>query len=278
MAEYLLKHGADLSAKNYKGLRPVDVSTGGARTYLFYQTPSLERDLIEAIKRKDFMTVKQLIEKGTDINVQDGSNKNRPLHFAVQIKSYEITDLLLKNGAKIEAKRYYDLTSLHLAAIKGFVDIAELLIQNGADVNSLNNYQYTSLHKAVDHGHIQVVKLLIKYAADVNTKESFRQTFPLYTTAVNGNLAMAKLLLENGAIINEKNRYGETTLHIVSGSAWGDHRVLNKLFKFKNFKIAKKKGLFFDFDGDKKDDFAEVETSSMDMSYDIIDVYNILRC
>jgi ankyrin repeat protein len=49
----------------------------------------------------------------------------------------EIADFLLKSGASVQAKALGGVTTLHLAASKGYVQLAEVLLAHGADVNAL---------------------------------------------------------------------------------------------------------------------------------------------
>jgi ankyrin repeat protein len=50
----------------------------------------------------------------------------------------EIADLLLRSGASVEGKAL-GVTTLHLAASKGYLELAEVLLQHGADVNAQAN-------------------------------------------------------------------------------------------------------------------------------------------
>ena len=49
--------------------------------------------------------------------------------------------------------------------INGLVEIAEILIANGADLNAVDKYGRTPLTRAEDGGHKDVVKLLISHGA-----------------------------------------------------------------------------------------------------------------
>jgi ankyrin repeat protein len=44
--------------------------------------------------------------------------------------------LLIENGTDVNARNYVKLTPLHYAAAYGNSDLADLLIKNGADVNA----------------------------------------------------------------------------------------------------------------------------------------------
>jgi cytohesin len=57
---------------------------------------------------------------------------------------------------------------LHWAAYEGHKEIAELLISEGADVNAKADGGGTPLHQAAYEGHKEVAELLIAKGADAN--------------------------------------------------------------------------------------------------------------
>ena len=59
---------------------------------------------------------------------------------------------------------------MHYAAWRGKKEVAELLIANGADVNAKDVVGETPLHKAVIDGRKETTELLIAKGADVNAK------------------------------------------------------------------------------------------------------------
>ena len=64
------------------------------------------------------------------------------------------------------------LNPLHHATAGGHKEIAELLISEGADVNAKDDeYGSTPLHNAAANGHKEIAELLITKGADVNAKE-----------------------------------------------------------------------------------------------------------
>lgn len=51
-------------------------------------------------------------------------------------------------------------TPLHCAAMEGHKDMADLLIAQGADVNAIDSEKHTPLHDAIINGHKDVVELI----------------------------------------------------------------------------------------------------------------------
>ncbi|HUU16095.1 MAG TPA: ankyrin repeat domain-containing protein [Sedimentisphaerales bacterium] len=65
----------------------------------------------------------------------------------------------------LEASLTNTTTPLHSAAEKGHKDIAELLVANGADVNAENKWGETPLQQAKEKGHTEIAEILRKHGA-----------------------------------------------------------------------------------------------------------------
>ena len=77
--------------------------------------------------------------------------------------TWEITELLIANGADVNAKDKYPFTPLHIAALNGHKEIVELLIAAGADVNAEDGDGYTPLDCAIKDKHTETADLLRKH-------------------------------------------------------------------------------------------------------------------
>ena len=77
--------------------------------------------------------------------------------------------------------------------------MAELLIANGADVNAKDIDGWTPLRKAAFYGHREIVELLIANGADVNAKDDEGRT-PLDEAAGE----IADLLRKHGGETGEE--------------------------------------------------------------------------
>jgi ankyrin repeat protein len=95
--------------------------------------------------------------------------------------------------------------------------IMELLIEDGADVNARGYYGMTPLFPPVRAGREDCVKLLLEHGADPNRKEMYEGRTPLHTVALTHDREIAALLLRHGAEVNATDRRGNTPLKLLLG-------------------------------------------------------------
>ena len=94
------------------------------------------------------------------------------LHKVCENGNIESVKKHIDSRSDLNAKNMGGWLSLHSVANssdKG-VEITELLIANGADVNAKDNWGSTPLHSAVWAGHKKLVHLLIARGEDIHTK------------------------------------------------------------------------------------------------------------
>jgi len=140
-------------------------------------------------------------------------------------------------------------TVLHFAADMGYMELAQLLVVNGADVNARDKQERAPLHEAVAGVHRKsyattrgatarqeaqckaVADLLLSNQANANPKDKDGRT-PLHEAAWHGLTAMAKLLLANKAEVNAMDNYGATPLSKAGCYGWkGDDDETKKLLR-----------------------------------------------
>jgi ankyrin repeat protein len=180
-----------------------------------------------------------------------------PLHYAARQNHAEAAKLLLKAGAKIEAREANDITPLLMAISNNGMATAQLLIDSGADVNAMDWYGRTPLWEAVnvrnlyvdnatfkngiDRGPVlEVIRALLAAHANVNarTKETppfrnfllattgslewvdFTGQTPFLTAALAGDVTVMKLLLQNGADPHIDTFHGTSPLMAAAGVNW----------------------------------------------------------
>ncbi len=102
-------------------------------------------------------------------------------------------------------------TPLHYAALHGHKEVAEVLMANGADVNARDSSGQTPLHFAVAGGRKEIAGLLVSKGADVNARNNSGET-PLHLAVHNGRNEIAELLIAKGAELEAKDKNGNTPL------------------------------------------------------------------
>jgi ankyrin repeat protein len=94
---------------------------------------------------------------------------NTPLHYAVNLDSYEITQLLLEHHAQVNARNNAQTTPLHIAVRHRNTRIVHLLLTFGADANSLDATGTSPLHLTASYAHmkcgLEIIELLRTHGA-----------------------------------------------------------------------------------------------------------------
>lgn len=118
--------------------------------------------LEEAIKSKDLEGIKELLEKGAEVNPS-------VLTLAIYLKNITVIKLLLPHckNLNMPCENIGD-TPLMSAARKGLDTVVKLLIEKGASVNERNKHGQTALILAALEGKAKVVKVLLEKGADPN--------------------------------------------------------------------------------------------------------------
>lgn len=105
--------------------------------------------------------VAYLLKKGAKVNIPASNpSKVMPLHSAVAKNDYEICQLLLENGADVNATQMQGVTALQSAAHRGNLALVQLLVENGADLEMETSEGKTALSFAEEDGHEAVATFL----------------------------------------------------------------------------------------------------------------------
>lgn len=145
IVELLLSKGADCLVANHERALPLHVACDQGFV-----------DIVKLIMRLRFEFRAQMIE-ATD------NDYNTPLHLACNSGNVEVVKVLLLNGADPSACKLHDVTSLHIAAKKGFINIADVLLQDqNSDVNVPNSSFLSPLHFAAQFNQVKMIKFLLE--------------------------------------------------------------------------------------------------------------------
>jgi ankyrin repeat protein len=215
IAEVLMNHGAK-----------INIANSGKATALQIASATGHIRIVEF-----------LIRRAADVGAKD-SDGNTALHRAAQGGHAEVVSFLLSAGANIHAQEDWHggATALHLAAEQGHIEVVTLLVTKGADVNSVDRDGRTPLYYASFpivslqeqlrgsygvgygiRGHANVVALLVQKGGRINSKSKSGVT-ALHNAAKSYNHEMTSFLLAHGAEVNARDDYGQTPLHMASGS------------------------------------------------------------
>jgi ankyrin repeat protein len=168
--------------------------------------------------------VQLLLENGAELEAL-GRLGQTPLSEAAKNGHVAVVKLLLEKGAVLEVKDMGYRTPLSEAAKNGHEAVVELLVEKGAALEATDREVRTPLSEAAKNGHEAVVKLLLEKGAVLDATNGWDQT-PLSDAARNGHVAVVKLLLEKGAVLDNADLWGHTPL---SEAARNGHEAVVKL-------------------------------------------------
>ena len=151
----MIQNGAIIEAENNQGRTPLHAACGSP---------------FDSLK-----AVEKLVQKGAKINTKDLFGLT-PLHHAASSGSYLILEILIKNGANIEAETNSGRRSLHLAAdipigeiVSDYEKAAKILIQMGARLDIKDGDGQATIHLAILKRRPSMVEILVKNGVSLKT-------------------------------------------------------------------------------------------------------------
>ena len=171
----------------------------------------LNQTLYNAAAKGHSALVQVLLDEGAEIDANGGKNGT-----ALQIASIEgrpdVVRLLVQKGASqsITSKRYG--SPLCAAAEKGHQGTARILLEAGADLNDGGGWYAQPLVSAIVGQNINLVRLLMDAGADLNGQGG-RHGYPIAAAAALGRDDLIEELLERGARVNDGDDKGSDALY-----------------------------------------------------------------
>jgi ankyrin repeat protein len=195
--------------------------------------------LFAAIQKDDVGALNTLLHNGADINAKFTENGYTALMYAIQTKNLRTVRYLITRGANLNIQGTDGKTALHLAAASNNVDIFTTMIKSGAKpftTDYIGKYpldyvaaplkeqfetivaqaepdKNQALFSFVTKGSIQPVSHLIEEGADLNIRDKNGDT-PLMIAVRKNDTQMTNFLLSKGASTIPMNNAGEHALGI----------------------------------------------------------------
>lgn len=153
-------------------------------------------DLVQAVSAGSLEQVRSILNEAPALARSAGKHGETPLHLAARDGRMEIAQVLLENGADLNARSYQQRTPLVLAIENARPDLALAFIGRGADLKI-----GTPLLFAAKAGNKEVVAALLAKGADVSAPLEGR---PGGKTAMweAANKEIAQQLFDAGADVN----------------------------------------------------------------------------
>lgn len=165
--------------------------------------------------------VEELLKAGVDVNIRSGKQQLTPLISAACCGSMGAVELLVKEGADIDAQSSTGNTALMLAIDRGKIAVAHKLIEMGANLEIRGQKGWTALHNAAsggETGYKDIAKALLDTGASVDALSETMLT-PLHEAAGKSLHEIVKLLVDHGANVNARDKYSNTPLRMCASNA-----------------------------------------------------------
>ena len=198
------------------GLRSCELSARG--TLLHYAANFGLHSIIELVFN----------EHSQDVNAQDFTNFETPLHVASRYGHLEFARILIERGAGVATQNKAGQTPLHVVSLNGGwhpcfghqrfdtnpPQVARMLIERGADVSVQDKEGHTPLHLMSQYGQPEIAHILIESGADVSAQDEEGRT-PMHL-APQAGLVVIRMLIEHGTDVSAEDKDGRTPLHLAS--------------------------------------------------------------
>jgi len=187
----MLDHGADVNAKDQRGITPLMYAAAVGS--------------LEAMQR--------LLDKGADANARNAAGSTALMWTATDIAK---TRLLLQHHADATLVSNRGRSALFVAAMSDHsADIVRLLLANRADTHVLDETKMTALHAATVGSDAETIRLFLDAGLTVNAADAGGFT-PLMNAAQRGNVEAVNLLLARGADPNIVSALGDPSSHVTT--------------------------------------------------------------
>jgi len=199
MAKILLAHGATVEPPTNYGETPLHWAAHGINSM------GKQVDLVEFAET--------LIKNGANVNKKTGQGRSyrTPLSYAAESNNLAVAKVLISHGADVEGDGSSPLSAA--GANGDFVEMAQLLVENGAKINASSPTGWHPLMTAAGRGNIKVVNYLLAQGANPNAADKNGLTALYSASGSDYGASAAEALLKHGANVDATYLSGLTALH-----------------------------------------------------------------
>ena len=186
----LIDFGADVNLDS-NGVRPLHIASANGN-----------EDLVELLLNNE-ADVNASVAIDKDGDAEGNELRGTALIFAVESGHFQITRILLKHGANVNARASETSLTALIGAIHGdHIQMTKLLLDHEADTELTGGrHSFTPLQAAVLEANYQILILLLQSGADVNAKTA-NGVSAIHIASHRGQKDMMEVLLHAGADIN----------------------------------------------------------------------------
>lgn len=207
--------------------------------FLAVPHPAVAGPIHDAVRKGKQARVVALLSEKPDLISSRDNLGDTPLLLAAKYNQFEIAQLLLANGADVNAKNVHpghavvssgETPLTYALASYNNTKMVELLLTHGADVNVNLGDGTTPLIRAVQRNLPEDVKLLTANGANLNAQAHWGGNTCLHIAVLADNRAMVKLLLDAGEDPNAGDLSGHTPLWYAEHPPSSDPRYGGRVY------------------------------------------------
>ena len=123
---------------------------------------SEQLDIYTAANNGNIERIKELLQKGIDVNGNQNEFNGTPLTCAARNGHADCVNFLVEAGADVNCRD--DASALYYAIIYGLDDCVDILLENGAETEGIDSYDCairTPLMMAAVRGELKCLSLLL---------------------------------------------------------------------------------------------------------------------